>query len=225
MTKAGFPLSADRPYYIDMFSQIINDVIYRSIREKAVVLMSWDIVGFDPHKNDLNRVFYSALKTLFKMLNAVGAAIVVSQPNDIRCTGPPCWFSDPGQGPDYMHWVISVGPVDINTGRMVVEFPNRDVSTNIYGPAADSGSYPMDFTCPDYAGTGNNPLTYDGTSSATAFLAGLMAYYKGLGLSDQASRGKLWRDAYARVPGEPKYIWNGARTGQVPQTGGACAQH
>lgn len=219
MYKAGFPLSADRPYLIDIFSQIVNDIMNRGIQEKAVILMSWLISNFDPYKNDLNRAFYTALITLFKMLNEKGAAIVVAQANQYKCTGPPCWFADPGKGNDYLPWVISVGPVDIHTGQMDRSFLDKGPQTNIYGPASDSGRYPKDFTCPDYAGTGNNPETYGGTSSAAAFVAGLIAYYKGLGFSDQAARGKLWRDAYARTSGEPSYIWNGARTGKVPETG------
>lgn len=223
--KAGMPLTADGPYLIDALSQIVNDVISRGLYEKAVVLMSWNLRDFDENLDNLHAAYYSAWVTLFRMLNAVGASLVVAQPNSWRCDGPPCWFSRTSAGRDYMPFVITVGPVDIWTGLMSNGFPSADASTVVYGPADDYGVNPHGFVCPDYAGTNDNPQRYVGTSTAAAFVAGLLSYYKGLGLNNVAAKERLLSDAYARnTQLGPAYIFNGVRQGELA-TGGACVPH
>ena len=126
--------------------------------------------------------------------------------NRRRCNGRlPCSFGSP----DYkfqLENMIVVGSGEINSGDYHEQDPNnRDNWWTIYAPGWDEDA--KGIYCA--SSTGNDAIIGSGASAATALVAGLMAYFKGLGMDGPDARDALVNYAYQRNSNGPKMVWNG----------------
>lgn len=206
------PLAVDAIFLriLNGFDQIINDILSKGISGKAVVLMSW---GFNspfesPDEIRQRRELFGRLA----YLDQLGVALVAAAPNgDLNGNHVPGSFADPN-GNMFLPNLRFVQGGDINDGSYA--YDKRDNFVTNYGPGFDSKPDPdsptnvVGLNCVGQTGDIRSPAR-EGNSMAGVFVAGLMAYFMGLGKTAVEARIMANDYAYSRNANGPKMIWNG----------------
>lgn len=129
---------AEHETTIDAWSQVLDDVNQKGIKNKAVIIQASDQGSAAPPFGPAYESFFA--KIIKELVTTHAAAVVVSQPNpgkepsDKFCPGPPCIFGNP-QNVNHIPEIITVDAGDINTGE--ASSVESDRWTTIYAPGND----------------------------------------------------------------------------------------
>ncbi|KAK5085398.1 hypothetical protein LTR05_004683 [Lithohypha guttulata] len=206
-TRTGIAHTFPMEHMIDGMSKALDDIVMRA--GPSVVLMAFD---FRTEDNEPFRIFDDAFSQILAKMDQIGVSLVTSVPSVLICPGPPCSYGNPGSR-NYIPDLITVGEGNILDGAYGTENPSvRTPWTTLYAPGSDSdenGEGPGILCADPKDNNANNDWHQSGTSHASALVAGLMAYYRGLGLDKTAARQTLLGNTYARVSDGPLMPWNG----------------
>lgn len=189
---------------IDGLQQIHKDLVKRKNGVKSVVLITtgWPATVRNTAPGER---FYRDFFDVLQKISNLGAAIVVAPDNTNVDHGPPFIYADPNNDLK-LSSLITVGAGRVDTGLYYDNNPNRQAFLTVFGPAIDVPSIQ------GASGHDNNKLVNTaGTSPASAVVAGLMAYFKGLGANPTDARKMLTDLAYPRNNQGPLMPFNGYR--------------
>ncbi|KAI0378558.1 peptidase S8/S53 domain-containing protein [Hypomontagnella monticulosa] len=170
-------------YYMNAVQKVVDDI--GDGNKQAVLSMSWfyprtDALGrfilHDDNGGDISEKYRVLLRVMLRFLVSKGVTPVTGSGNDERTTidGFPADFGDPNSGVNYIPELIVVGGTSAD-GTIPYNKGNVDIAKglpHVYAPA-------VMVQCAH--GQQQGYRTLSGTSQATASVAGLAAYFIGLG--------------------------------------------
>ncbi|KAK6336823.1 hypothetical protein TWF718_009612 [Orbilia javanica] len=205
LTGVSLNMFLEHLFILDAFAQIFSDVNQHHPSSKVVINVSLGLRDLDTQGNEW---FKESLKIILNQMKERGNILITTsagngKPSEKIYDIPPVL----GRDPEFKDIIITVGGVS----RYSME--NKYQAEPWVKIWAAGEVYSIDMTADD-----SIEPQVDGTSYSSAIVAGVLAYYMGLGMSSSTALSALYEYAYDRRENghsgstlTPKVVYNGAR--------------